>query len=1451
MSDKNNNTEDQFVVANAMFSCDKGVAPAQLQVMQNQKVYMQNQLVITDKEVTFNPPAQTFGTCSLNPNKQAGQPCLYANGQWMPMKCYQSNNVNILTENSEMICPMFGGKVGVIFPGQTASVSVAQLETCEMELAPALVRDYTVKKNDAEKDNKKQKFPVNGIIWKDKNIKSAGSKKDCKEIYVRKDTNVTFEVNDPVLNETKKKYVSWIVGKKSQEENKQEEGKSDNENKETGKAENIQKEVSYLCKFYDKSRSPIEVAFHQSWDYYIEGVGYKGTFYEELKKGKKDEKEFDSDGPKDKGSAFLIHSIDYNVLKSISITEGAYKKDENGIYWVKQGEKVTVKVKETLLDYDTKYEIVHCDISQKEGTVPDDMYQYTDGSLELTLTPKNAGEIYTVNFRMHRIKGGVIEEETPMSSIKIVIHCYSVAKIVGEGIAWGVDNIQDTISKARPGAYIKFRVEKDGKSTSADENLKNVDWKIENLDEPGMFDEQKENSDSINYKFEFPGKYRIIANLTDAQEFRSTDFKGVIEHEIEVKPNTVIGINVASTLSGRNYVGVKYPIELIYDYGEKTTEEEKKLVKLSVDDNANAKIVSNQYFFATAEKEYELRAELNGNICRKKIKVVKSGYINWEFTNSKGDKIDKIGWKTKNKKSCKFGIHVYVPAWGCLRNSEKEEREVEVLLYTDKNVFVITKVGKLSKEGELYIQDISTDEIITELKKNAKYNSKEDVRIFFKIKKVPTTLIKGVTVTDLNSAYNNNRLLTITNKFEIIEKDSCFIDPNSDNRKLIAIKKYGDKVSVRLHILNPGDGKLWLRVYENQRAWNSKRFETSDINIDDDGFAYIEIPTNEKGHISASNHSSLLRDDSLPCLFYFQVESENKVLYSYPKSPGDLYNYDVIENEEQIKKNKQEQSKARNYFEQLKLLPETKDSEYCKTYATLVPVVIGEEGERSDFCNGKNCITKLNYKTKNAEDLIFEIGMRLSGFGGYIPTKNFTMNTYKAIRTFQEDYMHIQPTGRICGSLLKAIDEFCDKYEPFKEEDFIKGNNKLRCDCGKCKGYGNGKFENTKPQLMPNLEETKRGYEFPGLHRSLLFTVKAVMFYLENVKRDDGSYYKFYRVSSGYRCSEKIIDGKRSGPNHRGQALDLHFDYFDSKGNVLRSNRFTGEKHVNYLDMNWIRDNVFIKYMRAKYCWNHKNQIALEMYKSAKEWGYNAGTWVHFDVRTFNAKYRSDEYFVKTYSDYRGKSLVEMAKELGLDDLCKCTSTQPEDVQQIVAKSIKEDTLQRCDIKSLKISEKGINFIKKCEQFRAQAYRDSQGFATIGYGMRLKKANGELDDTKYKSHEAVRAIYKQTVTEPQALEDMKNFIRTKTEPGVKKSITVPLYQYEYDALVSLCYNTGASFLDVGGKGKGNTKIKININSGDYEGGCNEMADVTNHGNEGLVKRRAAEMLLFTEGDYGE
>ncbi|CAA0231777.1 lysozyme [Tenacibaculum maritimum] len=166
----------------------------------------------------------------------------------------------------------------------------------------------------------------------------------------------------------------------------------------------------------------------------------------------------------------------------------------------------------------------------------------------------------------------------------------------------------------------------------------------------------------------------------------------------------------------------------------------------------------------------------------------------------------------------------------------------------------------------------------------------------------------------------------------------------------------------------------------------------------------------------------------------------------------------------------------------------------------------------------------------------------------------------------------------------------------------------------------------------------------------------------------------------------------------------------------------------------------------------------------------------------------------------------------------------------------------RVDVSTLSFSQKGITFLKAWENGKLDLnlHNDSEGYCTIGYGHLIEKA--KCEDI------VVPAEFKNGITKAEAeilfAKDLKRF-----EQAVKDEINVPLYQHEFDALVSLLFNTGKSFLSVGGANKGDTKIKTYINQKKYIEGANEMIDVNNGGTFGLTRRRQAEINIFKNNNY--
>lgn len=263
-------------------------------------------------------------------------------------------------------------------------------------------------------------------------------------------------------------------------------------------------------------------------------------------------------------------------------------------------------------------------------------------------------------------------------------------------------------------------------------------------------------------------------------------------------------------------------------------------------------------------------------------------------------------------------------------------------------------------------------------------------------------------------------------------------------------------------------------------------------------------------------------------------------------------------------------------------------------------------------------ITKANYKQLKAESLLRELNIRLAGFGGNVPSEEYNDRTSACIKQFERDYMKQAATGEISAKLLKAVDAFSRQYSfPFDE---------TKCKCGSCDGFGDGSY---KGVYLKHAHEAYHRYEYPGLHRSLLWGVKAMLFYLER----DGRY-TLAKVSSGYRCRRHPEYLKRASFNHMGKAMDLHFNKAGLRTRAVE-------------DMERIRKEIFYTYLGARWDWkaNQRNVFNMESTK------VGAVSWVHFDVREFDQIYLQDHFFAKNESDAWGESLVAMAVRLGLKQL--------------------------------------------------------------------------------------------------------------------------------------------------------------------------------------------------------
>lgn len=145
----------------------------------------------------------------------------------------------------------------------------------------------------------------------------------------------------------------------------------------------------------------------------------------------------------------------------------------------------------------------------------------------------------------------------------------------------------------------------------------------------------------------------------------------------------------------------------------------------------------------------------------------------------------------------------------------------------------------------------------------------------------------------------------------------------------------------------------------------------------------------------------------------------------------------------------------------------------------------------------------------------------------------------------------------------------------------------------------------------------------------------------------------------------------------------------------------------------------------------------------------------------------------------------------------------------------------------MKLSNAGAKFIHKWEGFRAQAYRDVGGVWTIGYG-----------------HTGTDVYAGKTITREEADKLFRNDV-ARAENAVRKYITVPLAQHQFDALVSFTYNLGAGALQ-------RSTLRRKINDGEYSAVPSELMKWVYVGRQrvqGLINRRTDEGKLWRGEHY--
>lgn len=150
----------------------------------------------------------------------------------------------------------------------------------------------------------------------------------------------------------------------------------------------------------------------------------------------------------------------------------------------------------------------------------------------------------------------------------------------------------------------------------------------------------------------------------------------------------------------------------------------------------------------------------------------------------------------------------------------------------------------------------------------------------------------------------------------------------------------------------------------------------------------------------------------------------------------------------------------------------------------------------------------------------------------------------------------------------------------------------------------------------------------------------------------------------------------------------------------------------------------------------------------------------------------------------------------------------------------------------MKVSDKGIDFIKRWEGSRQEVYLDPVGLPTLGVGHLL-------------SPNELQRFPVGTKLSPEQVDSFLRNDLSEAEVAVSDLVHTELDQSQFDSLVSFVFNVGE------GNFKKSTLLRV-LNSGLETDAADEFLRWTYAKGKtlpGLVKRREAERNLFLKGLY--
>ena len=171
------------------------------------------------------------------------------------------------------------------------------------------------------------------------------------------------------------------------------------------------------------------------------------------------------------------------------------------------------------------------------------------------------------------------------------------------------------------------------------------------------------------------------------------------------------------------------------------------------------------------------------------------------------------------------------------------------------------------------------------------------------------------------------------------------------------------------------------------------------------------------------------------------------------------------------------------------------------------------------------------------------------------------------------------------------------------------------------------------------------------------------------------------------------------------------------------------------------------------------------------------------------------------------------------------------------SKEVKDISKEFHTATKLRLSEKGKEMIKKEEKLRLTAYDLKDGMITVGWGHAEKKRKTKRrKGSKITLEEAERLFKKDSKI---ASDGVRQIFKEWEEQGVY----VPITQHQFDALVSIAFNSGVGAVR-------QSEIIKKLKNSDYQGASEEILTHKlgrEQHREGLISRRKREAKVFMKG----